>query len=101
MRTFLKTLLVGAFIVGLAASSSAQNVSVSGTVADETKSVLPGATVTATDLETGRHVHTGDEKPVVPHARVAGAKYGLAAGRRAGYFERESAQGGRYARRDR
>src|SRR5262245_41209017 len=32
----------------------AQEASVIGTVADETKSVLPGATVTATNLETGR-----------------------------------------------
>src|SRR5262245_61182535 len=39
----------------LAASSAhAQDASVIGSVADETKSVLPGATVTATNLETGR-----------------------------------------------
>jgi hypothetical protein len=37
-----------------AASARAQNVSVVGTVADETKSVLPGVTVTAVDLDTGR-----------------------------------------------
>jgi len=54
VRMFLRTLLVAGFTLALAASSLAQNVSISGAVADETKSVLPGATVTAIDLETGR-----------------------------------------------
>jgi hypothetical protein len=37
-----------------AASARAQNVSVVGTVTDETKSVLPGVAVTAVDLDNGR-----------------------------------------------
>ena len=36
-----------------AASASAQEASLAGTVTDETKAVLPGVTVTATNLETG------------------------------------------------
>ena len=35
-----------------AASASAQEASLVGTVTDETKAVLPGVTVTATNLET-------------------------------------------------
>ncbi len=54
MRTFLRTLLVGIFSLLITVSAFAQNVSVTGTVVDETKSVLPGATVTATDLDAGR-----------------------------------------------
>ena len=54
MRTCIRTLLVGIFSFVVAASAFAQNVSVTGTVADETKAVLPGATVTATDLEAGK-----------------------------------------------
>jgi hypothetical protein len=42
------------FLLCAAASAYAQNVSVVGTVTDETKSVLPGVTVTAADLDTGR-----------------------------------------------
>jgi hypothetical protein len=40
-------------VLAAAASARAQEASVIGTVADETKAVLPGATVTATNLETG------------------------------------------------
>ncbi len=38
----------------LAASAYAQEASVAGTVTDQTKAVLPGVTVTAVDLDTGR-----------------------------------------------
>src|SRR5207248_1136084 len=54
VRTTLRLLVAVMLVAGAAASARAQNVSVSGTVADETKSVLPGATVTAVDLDTGR-----------------------------------------------
>ena len=43
MRTTLRLLVAVMLVAGAAASARAQNVSVSGTVADETKSVLPGA----------------------------------------------------------
>jgi hypothetical protein len=54
VRTSVRCLVVAILLVCGAASARAQNVSVVGTVADETKSVLPGATVTASDLDTGR-----------------------------------------------
>ena len=37
----------------------AQQASVIGTVADETKAVLPGVTVTATNLATGSQISSG------------------------------------------
>jgi len=46
-------LLVLAIFLALAPSALAQDASVIGTVVDETKALLPGATVTATNLETG------------------------------------------------
>ncbi len=52
----MKSVLVAAMtiVVGLmAAAASAQEVSIVGTVSDQTKAVLPGATVTATNVATG------------------------------------------------
>ena len=54
MRSILRTLSLVACALSITAAAYAQNVSVVGTVSDETKSVLPGVTMTATDLETGR-----------------------------------------------
>ncbi|HEV2983534.1 MAG TPA: carboxypeptidase-like regulatory domain-containing protein [Vicinamibacterales bacterium] len=54
MRTSLRLLFIATLLLCVAASARAQNVSVAGTVTDETKSVLPGVTVTAADLDTGR-----------------------------------------------
>jgi Carboxypeptidase regulatory-like domain len=54
VRTSVRSLFVAMLLLCGAASAYAQNVSVVGTVADETKSVLPGVTVTAVDLDTGR-----------------------------------------------
>ena len=54
MRTSFRRLFIATVLCFAAASAQAQNVSVVGTVADETKSMLPGATVTASDLDTGR-----------------------------------------------
>jgi hypothetical protein len=54
VRSILRTVFVAAFSLGVTSAGYAQNVSVVGTVTDETKSVLPGVTMTATDLETGR-----------------------------------------------
>jgi len=48
----LLVLFVAAFLA-VATSARAQDASVIGTVTDETKAVLPGATVTAVNLETG------------------------------------------------
>lgn len=47
--------LLGMFLVTLfsAVPTFAQDASLTGTVTDETKAVLPGTTVTATNLETG------------------------------------------------
>jgi hypothetical protein len=45
---------VALFVVMFAAAAFAQEASVIGTVTDETKAALPGATITATDLATGR-----------------------------------------------
>ena len=54
MRTSLRSLFTAVFLLCVAASARAQNVSVVGTVTDETKSMLPGVTVTAVDLDNGR-----------------------------------------------
>ena len=53
MRRHRVLLLAVSIVLAAAASARAQEASVIGTVADETKAVLPGATVTATNLETG------------------------------------------------
>jgi hypothetical protein len=53
VRRLLGMLIVTMITVGHAASAYAQNVSVTGAVTDESKAVLPGATVTATDLARG------------------------------------------------
>ena len=54
MRSILRTALLVAFSLSITAIAYAQNVSVVGTVTDETKSVLPGVSVSATDIEAGR-----------------------------------------------
>jgi Carboxypeptidase regulatory-like domain/TonB dependent receptor len=54
VRSTLRMVSLVVCALGLTAVAYAQNVSVVGTVSDETKSVLPGVTMTATDLETGR-----------------------------------------------
>jgi hypothetical protein len=47
-------MVVTCFIIVSGARAFAQEASVIGTVTDETKAALPGATITATDLATGR-----------------------------------------------
>src|SRR5438477_310100 len=54
VRSILRTALLVAFSLSITAIAYAQNVSVVGTVTDETKSVLPGVSVSATDIEAGR-----------------------------------------------
>ena len=53
MRTHRVLIFVFAMLAALAGSARAQDASVIGTVADQTKALLPGATVTATNLDTG------------------------------------------------
>ncbi len=53
MRSHRVLLVTLGFLLAISASAFAQEASVIGTVADETKALLPGATVTATNLETG------------------------------------------------
>jgi len=54
VRSILRTAFLVACSSIISAAAYAQNVSVTGTVTDETKSVLPGVSVTATDIDTGR-----------------------------------------------
>src|SRR5262249_4680789 len=49
-----KAILVVGLLLVLASGVSAQDVLVAGAVTDESKAVIPGVTVTAVDLETGR-----------------------------------------------
>ena len=53
MRSHRLLFLTVWIVLAAAALARAQEASVIGTVTDETKAVLPGATVTATNLETG------------------------------------------------
>ena len=53
MRTTLIAVVIGLLLV-LASTASAQEVLVIGAVTDESKAVIPGVTVTAVDLDTGR-----------------------------------------------
>src|SRR5262249_36102895 len=60
----------------LARATFAQDASVIGTVADETKAVLPGATVTATNIETGRQTSgVTDERGSYRLLRLPPGKY--------------------------
>jgi hypothetical protein len=62
VRTTLIALVMGLLLV-LASTASAQDVLVIGAVTDESKAVIPGVTVTAVDLETGRQfTGVSDEK---------------------------------------
>src|SRR3954469_8078785 len=75
----LRRLLSSGVFVALfvaAAVARAQDASMIGTVTDETKSVLPGATVTATDLETGRQTAgVTDERGTYRLLRMPPGKY--------------------------
>src|SRR5581483_8242017 len=53
MRGLRVVALISLFIASLAVPAFAQDASLSGTVTDDTKAVLAGATITATSLETG------------------------------------------------
>jgi hypothetical protein len=47
-------LIVALLLMPVHAASQVSTATVNGTVTDESKAVLPGVTVTATDLDTGR-----------------------------------------------
>jgi hypothetical protein len=64
----------------LARTASAQDASVIGTVADETRALLPGATVTATNLETGaQQAAVTDDRGEYRLVKLAPGKYKLQA----------------------
>ena len=54
LRSLVRRLLMTAAMVACPAIGFAQETALSGAVVDESKGVLPGATVTATDVKTGR-----------------------------------------------
>ena len=56
MRVFRVGVAVVLCVFGLSASATAQQVSVSGVVTDDTKSALPGASITITNTATGVQV---------------------------------------------
>ena len=62
-RTAAVTVIVAVgLLIGMATMASAQQAAVAGTITDATRGVLPGATITATSLETGvQHVVVSDE----------------------------------------
>lgn len=67
-------------LVALAGQARAQEATVIGTVADETKALLPGATVTATNLETGAQaVAVTDQAGEYRLLRLPPGKYKLQA----------------------
>jgi Carboxypeptidase regulatory-like domain len=75
LRRLLSSSVFLAFFL-VATVARAQDASVIGTVTDETKSVLPGATVTATNLETGRQTSSvTDERGSYRLLRMPPGKY--------------------------
>src|SRR6185436_15586810 len=63
----------------LAVPALAQDVLISGTVVDESKGVLPGATVTATDVSSGRSYDTLTDERGEYRLRIAAGTYNLKA----------------------
>src|SRR4051812_49201471 len=63
MRSWYVFLTLTAILCAAPARAQVNTATVNGVVSDESKAVLPGATVTATDLETGRkYVAISDER---------------------------------------
>ena len=95
-RMVLRRLLSSSVFLAFSSSlhvARAQDASVIGTVTDETKSVLPGATVTATNLETGRQTSgVTDERGSCPAAADAAGKV-QGPGGAAGVLERRRSAG--------
>src|SRR6516164_4937856 len=62
------------------AAAQVNTAAVNGSVTDESRAVLPGVTITATDKETGRkYVATSDERGVYQLALLPPGVYGLQA----------------------
>src|SRR5882672_9333755 len=76
-----RILLVAAILVLLGGGAAyAQNATVAGSVVDQSKALLPGATVTATDVSTGRQfVALTTERGEYRLAGVMPGKYTLQA----------------------
>ncbi len=75
LRRLLSSGVFLAFFI-VASVARAQDASIIGTVTDESKSVLPGATVTATSLETGRQTAgVTDERGTYRLLRLQPGKY--------------------------
>ena len=74
MRTVARTLFVAALILARPALGFAQQATMTGIVADESKGVLPGATITATAVDTGRQFN--DVTTVQGEYRLAGLPAG-------------------------
>jgi Carboxypeptidase regulatory-like domain len=65
MRPAVTFLFLAVLLLPVSTSAQVSTATVNGTIADESKLVLPGVTVTATDLETGRqYVAVSDERGV-------------------------------------
>jgi hypothetical protein len=54
MRPAVTFLFLAVLLLPVSTSAQVSTATVNGTIADESKLVLPGVTVTATDLEAGR-----------------------------------------------
>jgi len=68
------------FVLTSVAGAQVSTATLSGTVIDESKAFLPGVTITATDLATGRkYVATSDERGEFHIANVAPSRYRLQA----------------------
>src|SRR4030095_6440333 len=68
--------LILTLVLGASTPAFAQEASVVGTVSDETKAMLPGATVTATDLGTGRQcVGVSDQQGEYRLPRLPAGRY--------------------------
>ena len=59
MPRYIAWLIACALLLAPAALAAQQNATVQGTVVDESQGVLPGATVTATEISTGATVDGG------------------------------------------
>ena len=73
-------LVLSLLVAGLCHPAFAQDASIVGTVADESKAVLPGVTVTATSLETGgQSIAVTDERGEYRLPKLPPGKYKLQA----------------------
>lgn len=80
MTLMLRRLFFAAsLLLALCAPATAQDVLISGTVVDESKGVLPGVTVTATDVSSGRSYDTLTDERGEYRLRIGAGTYNLKA----------------------